>query len=44
MDECLTVLEREREYPEDETLVAIIRIQLISGEAHKLLNRDLDER
>ena len=41
MDDCLAVLEREREYPEDDILVAIIRMQLVSDEAQKLLNRDL---
>lgn len=40
MDSCLDVLERERECPRDEILVALVRIQLIAEEAQKLLRSD----
>ncbi|KAM4055196.1 RNase P, subunit Pop3 [Hirsutella rhossiliensis] len=40
MDDCLDVLEREREHPRDEILVALVRIQLVSEEAQKLLLRE----
>ncbi|KAF4979890.1 hypothetical protein FZEAL_4001 [Fusarium zealandicum] len=41
MDECLTVLEREKEHPSDEVLSAFIRYQLVADEAQKLLVRDV---
>lgn len=41
MDECLEVLEREKEFPHDETLVVLIKLQLVSEEAQKLLVRDV---
>ncbi|KAF4122963.1 hypothetical protein GMORB2_6511 [Geosmithia morbida] len=34
MDECLEALELEKETPDDETLVALVRLQLVSYEAH----------
>ncbi|KYK56933.1 hypothetical protein DCS_03939 [Drechmeria coniospora] len=37
MDECLALLEHEREQPLDEVLVAIIKSQLVGEEAQKLL-------
>ncbi|POR34546.1 Uncharacterized protein TPAR_05276 [Tolypocladium paradoxum] len=40
MDDCLAVLEREGEQPLDEVLVALVKIQLIGEEAHKLLRRE----
>ncbi|KAJ3519886.1 hypothetical protein NM208_g13944 [Fusarium decemcellulare] len=41
MDDCLTVLERDREHPSDEVLVALVRYQLVADEAQKLLIRDV---
>lgn len=41
MDECLAVLEREKEHPSDETLVALVRYQLVCDEAHKLMVQDV---
>lgn len=37
MQESLEVLEREKEYPSDETLVGLVRLQLVGEEARKLL-------
>lgn len=37
MQESLEVLENEREVPSDETLVAIVKAQLVGDEARKLL-------
>ncbi|KAM5372836.1 hypothetical protein ACJZ2D_007293 [Fusarium nematophilum] len=41
MDECLTTLERDKEHPSDEVLVAFARYQLVADEAQKLLVRDV---
>ncbi|KND92192.1 hypothetical protein TOPH_03057 [Tolypocladium ophioglossoides CBS 100239] len=41
MDDCLAVLERDGEEPLDEVLVALVKIQLIGEEAHKLLRREV---
>lgn len=41
MDDCLKVLEREKEHPSDEILVTLVRYQLVGDEAHKLLIRDV---
>lgn len=37
MQESLEVLESEKEYPSDEILVAMVKLQLIGEEARKLL-------
>ncbi|KJZ73035.1 hypothetical protein HIM_07607 [Hirsutella minnesotensis 3608] len=42
MDDCLDLLERQPEQPQDETLVALVRIQLIGEEVRKLQRRDGD--
>lgn len=41
MDECLEVLEREKETPLDEVLVTLIKLQLVSEDTQKLLVRDV---
>lgn len=41
MEESLDALEREKDNPGDEVLAAIVRLQLLSDEAHKLLLRDV---
>ena len=41
MEDCLINLEREKEHPSDEVLVAFIRYQLVADEAQKLLVRDV---
>lgn len=41
MEDCLMTLEREKEHPSDEVLVAFVRYQLVSDEAQKLLVRDV---
>lgn len=37
MQESLEILESEKEYPSDEILVAMVKLQLIGEEARKLL-------
>ena len=41
MSDCLDVLEKDKQYPSDELLVAFIRYQLVADEARKLLVRDV---
>lgn len=41
MDECLQVLERSAEFPSDEVLVTLVKVQRIADEAQKLLVRDV---
>jgi len=41
MEECLEVLDREKEFPLDDVLVALIRLQLVAEDAQKLLVRDV---
>ncbi|KAM0435975.1 hypothetical protein ACHAPT_002867 [Fusarium lateritium] len=41
MEDCLATLERDKEHPSDEVLVAFIRYQLVADEAQKLLVRDV---
>ncbi len=41
MQESLETLERERDGPGDEVLAAMVRLQLLGDEAHKLLLRDV---
>ncbi|KAM0562440.1 hypothetical protein ACHAPJ_002130 [Fusarium lateritium] len=41
MSDCLDVLEKDKQYPSDELLVAFIRYQLVADEAQKLLVRDV---
>lgn len=41
MQESLETLERERDGPGDEVLAAMVRLQLMGDEAHKLLLRDV---
>ncbi|PHH84331.1 hypothetical protein CDD83_2107 [Cordyceps sp. RAO-2017] len=41
MDDCLDVLDHNREQPLDEVLVALIRIQRVGEEARKLLRSDV---
>lgn len=36
MEDCLAVLEREKEYPSDAILVTLVKIQLIGEEVQKL--------
>lgn len=43
MQECLEVLEETREDPLDEVLVALVRLQYIADEAHKLLRREISD-
>ena len=40
MQESLEILESEKEFPSDETLVAIVKTQLVGEEARKLLMAD----
>lgn len=40
MQESLQLLESEQEYPSDETLVALVKLQLIGEEARKLIVSD----
>ena len=40
MEECLEVLEREKEYGSDEVLTTLVRIQLVGEEAHKLRRQE----
>lgn len=40
MDECLEELDRQKENPNDEVLVAMVKVQLIGEEAQNLLRRD----
>ncbi|KAK5988996.1 Transcription factor -like protein [Cladobotryum mycophilum] len=44
MQDCLEVLEREKEHPNDEILVTLVKLQLIGEEARKLLTRDMMTR
>lgn len=39
MDDCLDVLERENDQPQDEVLVAVVRAQLVNEDVQKLLRR-----
>jgi hypothetical protein len=41
MEECLEALEREKDGPGDEVLTAMVRLQLLGDEAHKLLLKDV---
>ena len=41
MEESLEILEREKEYVQDEILTSLIRMQLIADEAPKLLVQDI---
>lgn len=41
MDECLQVLDREKEYPLDDVLVTLVKLQQVSEETQKLLVRDV---
>lgn len=41
MEESLELLEREKEYSQDEILTTLIRTQLVADEAHKLLVQDI---
>lgn len=41
MDDCLKALERDRDHPSDEILVAFLKYQLVGEEAQKLLLRDV---
>lgn len=41
MEDCLKVLERDREHPSDEVFVAFVKYQLVAEEAQKLLVRDV---
>lgn len=41
MEECLESLEMERERPDDDTLIALVRLQLVSHEAHAHLVEDV---
>ena len=41
MEESLEILERDKEYVQDEILTALIRMQLVADEAHKLLVQDV---
>ena len=41
MEESLEILEREKEHGQDGVLCSLIRMQLISDEAHKLLVQDI---
>lgn len=40
MQESLEVMESEKEYPSDETLVALVKLQLVGEEARKLIVSD----
>lgn len=40
MQESLELLENEKEYPADETLVALVKLQLVGEEARKLIVSD----
>jgi hypothetical protein len=40
MQESVEVLESEKEYPSDETLVTLVKLQLVGEEARKLIVTD----
>lgn len=43
MEDCLTVLEREKEYPSDAILANLVKIQLVGEEVQKLTRSKLTE-
>lgn len=40
MDDCLAILEREREHPGDELLVKLVQLQRVADEAHRMIIAD----
>jgi hypothetical protein len=42
MQECVEVLDREKDQPGDELLVTLVRLQLIADEGHKLWAQDFN--